>query len=151
MIAAILPQRDDPKVQHPYISIQVETLDKIITTLVNLSACYNVINSKFFHTLKNVELTQNNIPAHSFTSHTTLFIGKVFLQIRVGQPPCSNYFYIMPPKGMILHMILGTPWQRKYKVAPNWETNFIQFKQEDSYSSQPFISPKIVTNHTIQT
>ena len=79
-----------------------------------------------------------------------IFIKKVFLQIKEGELKCLDYFYVMPHKGMILLLILGTPWQQKYKVAPDWETNFIQFKQEDGYVNQPFIIPEAFTNHTIQ-
>ena len=56
----------------------------------------------------------------------------------------------MPPKGMILPIILGTPWQRKYKATWDWEINSILFRQEDKYVSQCFIPPNEDTNHTIQ-
>ena len=52
---------------------------------------------------------------------------------------------------MILSIILGTPWQRKYKAVPDWETNSIKIRQEDGYIRQPFISPKAQTDFTTQT
>ena len=57
----------------------------------------------------------------------------------------------MPPNAMILSIILGTPWQRKYKAVPDWETNSIKIKQEDGYVSQPFISPQAHKDVTRQT
>ena len=36
-------------------------------------------------------------------------------------------------------MILGTPWQQKYKALPHWDTNAIHFQQEDKYINQPFV------------
>ena len=58
MIVAILPQEHNEEAQHPYIPIQVKTLNKFKTALVNSGSCYNVISSKLFNTLTNVELTQ---------------------------------------------------------------------------------------------
>ena len=52
---------------------------------------------------------------------------------------------------MILSIILGTPWQRKYNAIPDWETNSIKIKQEDGYVSQPFISPQAQKDVTRQT
>ena len=115
MTAAILPQEHDSKPQHPYIPIHVETLNKFKTTLLDSGSCYNVINLELFNTLANVELIPDNLPAQGFTGHTKLFLGKVFLKLKVGQLICSYQFYVMPPKAMLLSIILGTPWQRKYK------------------------------------
>ena len=73
-------------------------------------------------------MVPNNVLAQGITGHTKLFIGKVFLKLRIGQLNFSNQFYVMPPKAMILSIILGTPWQRKYKAVPDWETNSIGIK-----------------------
>ena len=110
MIAAIIPQEHDMEAQHPYIPIHIETLDKFNTALVDSSSCYNVISVELFHTLTNVEFLPDNLPAQGITGHTKLFIGKVFLKLKIGQLICSNHFYVMPPKAMILLIILGTPW-----------------------------------------
>ena len=84
MIAAILPQEHDMEAQHPYIPIHVETLDKFNIAIVYSFSCYNVINSKLFYTLKNVELIPQNLPAQGIIGHTKLFLGKVFLKLKVG-------------------------------------------------------------------
>ena len=63
MIAAILPQGHNKEAQHPYILVQVKTLDKFRIALVNSRSCYNVISSDLFDTLTNVELTLDNLPA----------------------------------------------------------------------------------------
>ena len=119
MIATIVPQEHDMEAQNPYIPIHIETLDKFNTTLVDSSSCYNVISAKLFHTLTNVELLPDNLPTQGIIGHTKLFIGKVFLKLKIGQLICSNHFYVMPPKAMILSIILGMLWQRKYKVVPD--------------------------------
>ena len=84
MIAAILPQGNDSKEQILYIPVQVETLNKFITTLVDSSACYNVISLELYITLENVKLLQDSVPTNSITRHTKPFIGKVFMQLKVG-------------------------------------------------------------------
>ena len=142
MIAAILLQEHNEEAQHPYIPVQVKTLYQFRTALVNSRSCYNVISLELFNTLTNVELTPNNLPAQGIIGHTRIFLGKAFLMLKVGELICSNHFYVMPPNAMILSIILGTPWQRKYKVVPDWETNSIKIRQEDGYIRQPFISPK---------
>ena len=76
--------------------------------------------------LENVKFVPDNVLAQGITRHTKLFIGKVFLKLKVGQLTCLDHYYVMPPKAMILSKILGTPWQRKYKDVPNWETNSIK-------------------------
>ena len=119
MIAAIIPQEHDTKAQHPYIPIHVETLDKFNRALVDSGSCYNVINLKLFNKLTDLELVPDNLPAQGVTVHTKLFIGKVFLRLKIGQLICSDHFYVMPQKAMILSIILGTPWQRKYKAVPD--------------------------------
>ena len=151
MIAAILPQEHNEEAQHPYIPEQVKTLDKFRTMLVDSGSCYNVISLELFNTLANVELVPNNLPAQGITGHTRLFLGRSFLKLKVGQLICSDHFYVMPPKAMILSIILGTPWQRKYKVVPDWETNSIKIKLKDGYIRQPFISPKAQIDSTKQT
>ena len=84
IIATILPQMDEPKEQHPCIPVQVETLDRVRATLVNSSVCYNVITSKFFHTLENVKLIHEATTAQSFIGCMAIFVEKVFLHIQVG-------------------------------------------------------------------
>ena len=84
MIAAILPQEHNEEAQHPYVSVQVETLDKFKIALVNSRSCYNVISLELFNTLTNVELTPKNLPAQGITGHTRLFLGKAFLKLKVG-------------------------------------------------------------------
>ena len=139
MIAAILPQEHDSKAQYPYIHVHVETLDKFRIALVDSSSCYNVISAKLFHTLADVELIPDNLPAQGIIGHTKLFIGKVFFKMKIGQLICSDQFYVMPLRAMILSIILGTPWQSKYKDVPDWETNSIKIKQMDRYICQPFL------------
>ena len=75
---------DEPKEQHPYIPIQVETLDQVIATLVDSGTYYDVISCEFFHTLKNVKLIHKATTTQSFIVHTSIFIGKVFLHIKAG-------------------------------------------------------------------
>ena len=48
----------------------------------------------------------------------------------------------------MLSMILGTPWKRKYKASPQWDTNAIHFQQEDGYINQPFVPAKSATSTT---
>ena len=129
MIAVIIPQEYNMEATHPYIPVHVETLCKFNTTLVDLGSCYNVISSELFNTLIDLELEPNNLlPAQGFTEHTKLFIGKIFLRLKIGQLICSDHFYVMPPKAMTLSIILGTPWHRKYKVILDWEINSIKIK-----------------------
>ena len=122
MIAAIIPQEHDMEEQHPYILVHIETLDKFNTALVDSSSCYNVVSAELFHTLTNVELLLDNLPAHGITGHTKLFIAKVFLKLKIAQLICLDQFYVMPPQvmppqGLMNLIILGTPWQRKHKAA----------------------------------
>ena len=70
--------------------------------------------------------------------------------LKIRQLIYSYHFYVMPQKAMILSIILGTPWQRKYKAVPDWETNSIKIKQTDGYVYQPFISLEAKTNNTKQ-
>ena len=99
----------------------MKTINKLKIALVDSGACYNVINSKLYNTLKDVNLIpDNNVPALGITEHTKFFVGKVFLKLKIKQLICLDEFYVLPPHGMILPtMILGTPWQRKYKAVPD--------------------------------
>ena len=83
MIAAILPQEQDLTDQHPYIPVQIETLDKFWTALVDSRSCYNVISLELFHTLTDVPLIPSSLPAQGITGHTKLFIGIVYLKLKV--------------------------------------------------------------------
>ena len=60
MLAAIIPQGNDFDAQHPYILVCVVTIDKFKKTLVDSRACYNVINSKLYSTLEDVNMIPNN-------------------------------------------------------------------------------------------
>ena len=51
---------------------------------------------------------------------------------------------------MIFSIILGIPWQRRYKIVFDWETNSIKIKKMDGYVCQPFISPKAEIDNTKQ-
>ena len=66
---------DELEEQHPYIPIQVETLVRIIATLVEFGACYNVISFELFHTLENVKLVHEATTTQSFIGCMVIFIG----------------------------------------------------------------------------
>ena len=46
----------------------------------------------------------------------------------------------MTPKSMIVPIISGTPWKRKYKAMLDWDSNFLHFKPKDAYVVQPFVT-----------
>ena len=126
---------------HPFILMVVETLDIKEEALVELGACLNVISHELMQKLGQMSVDPLQMPAQSFTGHTTIFAGKVHLQIKVGELNCSDEFYVMPPRGMMNPIILGTPWQRKHRAALDWDVDAIIFKQQDGYVIQPFVQP----------
>ena len=69
----------------------------------------------------------NENPVFSLTGTMSNFMGTVHLKMQVGVLSCPDKFFVMPPKSMVLAMILGTPWQRKYRALPHWDTNAIHF------------------------
>ena len=155
MVAAVLPIASINQHLPPYIQVQVETLDKTETALIDSGSCYNVINYEFLQTLKAVPLRIKETPMSGLFGDILYFMGTVQLKIQVGLLSCPDEFFFMPPNGMVLAMILGTPWQRKYIASPHWDTNSIHFQQADGYVSQPFASiggtgslpqHKVVTN-----
>ena len=75
-------------------------------------------------------------------------MGIMHLKMQVGLLSCPDDFFVMPSKSMVLSMILGTPWQRKYKALPHWDTNAIHFQQEDGYISRPFVPTRSATSST---
>ena len=80
-------------------------------------------------------LTINEAPVLSFIGGTSYFLGTMHLKIQVGQLSCLDDFYVMSRKSLVLSVILGTPWLKKYKALLDWVTNAIHFKQEDGYVS----------------
>ena len=90
----------------------------------------------------------------SLTRTMSYFMGTVHLKMQVGLLSCLDDFFVMPPKSMVLAMILGTPWLWKYKALPDWDTNAIHYKQEDRYVNQPFVpagSTTSLTQHKVIT
>ena len=113
---------------HPYILVQVKTLDRTKIVLVDSGSCYNVISHhKFFETLEAGPLAVNETPMFSLIRVMSYFMGTMHLKMQVGLLSCPNDFFVMPPKSMVLSMILGTPWQQKYKALLHWDTNAIHF------------------------
>ena len=148
MVAALLSTPSTNQALHPYIPVQVETLDRTKTALVDSRSCYNVISYKFFETLEARPLAINETPMFNLTGTMSYFMGTMHLKMQVGLLSCLNDFFIMPPKSMVLSMIVGTPWERKYKALPHWDTNAIHFQQEDGYISQPFVPARSTTSST---
>ena len=52
MVAALVSTPTINQALHPYILVQVKTLDRIETALVDLGSYYNVISYEFFKTLE---------------------------------------------------------------------------------------------------
>ncbi|MCO5584028.1 hypothetical protein L7F22_037948 [Adiantum nelumboides] len=147
IILANLQNQEETTDPHPYVPITMESLDIKEVALVDSGACFNVISFTFFERLKDISLDQLLKPVQSFTVQRTIFVGKVDLKIQVGSVKCGHEFYVMPPKGMIVAIILGTPWQN-FKAVPDWDTNAILFKQEDGYISQHFVQPWELQSNT---
>ena len=84
MVAALLPTQSMDETLHPYILVQVETLDREEIVLVDSGSCYNVISYEFFSTLKSVPLTKKETQVQSFMGKTACFIGTVQLKLQVG-------------------------------------------------------------------
>ena len=116
--------------------------------LIDSGSCYNVISHEFFETLEAGPLAINETPMFNLTGTMSYFMGTVHLKVQVGLLSCPNNFFFMPPKIMVLSMILGTPWQQKYRASPHWDTNAIHFQQEDGYISQPFVPAGSTTSLT---
>ena len=92
-----------------------------------------------FETLEARPLAINATLMFSLTGTMSYFMGTLHLKMQVGLLSCLDDFFVMPPKSMVMSMILGTPWQRKYRALPHWDTNTIHFQQEGGYVSQPFV------------
>ena len=66
---------------YPYIPVQVKTLDRTKTALVDSGSCYNVISHKFFETLEAGPLATNETPMFSLTGTMSYFMGIVHLKM----------------------------------------------------------------------
>ena len=75
-------------------------------------------------------------------------MGIVLLNMQVGLLSCLDDLFVMPPKIMVLAMILETPWQRNFRALPHWDTNAIHFQQEDGHVNQPFVPARSTTSLT---
>ena len=139
MVSTVMQTTDITDDLQPYIPVAVESLDIQEVALVDSGACINVISHEFFSRLSDVHFEPEKRPIRSFTGQWSIFIGKVHLNIKIGDQDGSDTFYVMPPKGMITSIILGVPWQRKHQATINWATNSVHFTQDDGFISQPFV------------
>ena len=99
---------------------------------------------------KSVDIIPDKTIAQSFTRQPTIFVGKFFLKFRVGNLNCLDHFYVMPPKIMIVPIILGKPLQSKYRVTHYWDSKSMHFKHEDGYVVQAFVTHGDQPTTTIQ-
>ena len=74
---------------------------------------------QILETLEAGPLAINETPMFSLTGTMSYSMGTVHLKMQVGLLSCPDDFFVMSPKSMMLPMILGTPWQRKYKALPH--------------------------------
>ena len=121
---------EDEEGLDPYIPIEVGSDRLSLHALADSGGHLNTMSWNVYQ----------KIPGLTFHPHERIFTGSngtistsagyVELPLYIKGSPCPHNFFVLPLEDLDDQVILGIPWQRKYKAYIHWAENHIYFTSE---------------------